>query len=67
MHNDGSLYRVGDEIYTYDELKATSEAELAELNDLQSSNFTFDDYLVESLHTGTIEIVDNDDDGSDPR
>lgn len=45
------------EVYTYDELKAASEAEL---NDLQGSNFTFDDYLIESVHTGTIETVDDD-------
>lgn len=60
MLDDGSLYRVGDEIFTYAELKAASEAELAELNELQGSSYTFDDYLTESVHTGTIETVDDD-------
>ena len=59
MPDDGSLYRVGDEIFTYAELKAASEAELAELDETQGSNLTFDDYLVESLHAGTIETVDD--------
>lgn len=63
MPDDSSLYRMCGEVYTYDELKAASEAELAELNDLQGSNFTFDDYLIESVHTGTIETVDDDEAG----
>lgn len=65
MPDDGSRYRMCGEVYTYDELKAASEAELAELNELQGSNFGFDDYLIESVHTGTIETVDDDDDDPD--
>lgn len=59
MPDDGSLYRMCGQVYTYDELKAESEAELAELNGLQGTNFNFDDYLIESMHTGTIETVDD--------
>ncbi|MDP7735132.1 hypothetical protein [Mycobacterium paragordonae] len=62
MPDDGSLYRMCGQIYTYDELKAASEAELAELNELQGTNFGFADYLVESVHTGTIETVGDGDD-----
>jgi len=65
MLDDGSRYRMCGEVYSYDELKAASEAELAELNELQGSNFSFDQYLSESLLTGTIETVDDDDEDPD--
>lgn len=65
MSDDDSLYRMCGQVYTYDELKAVSEGELAELNDLQGTNFSFDDYVIESVHTGTIESFNPDEDVED--
>lgn len=63
MPDDGFLYRMGGQVYSYDALKTGSEAELTELSALQGTNLTFDDDLIESVHTGTIETVYEDDDG----
>jgi hypothetical protein len=60
MADDGSVYRMCGKVYTYDGLRKVSEPELAELNDLQGTDYGFDDYLTESVHTGTIEVVGED-------
>jgi hypothetical protein len=47
--------------YTYDELKAQTEQEVADLppETWRHGVFNFDDYLTESLHSGTIAVVEN--------
>ncbi|MGO4445071.1 hypothetical protein AB4Z42_17100 [Mycobacterium sp. 2YAF39] len=62
MADDGSRYRVGNEIYTHDELRAVTEADVADLppETWRDGRFGFDDYLTESVQTGTIEVVDPD-------
>jgi hypothetical protein len=67
MANDGCRYRIGDQIYTYGELRAVTEADVADLPTETWRDGRFDDYLTESVHTGTIEVVepDEDDDADD--
>ena len=60
--DDDTRYRMSGIEYTYDELREVSKAELAELNELQGTDYGFDDYLTESVHTGTIEVVGEDED-----
>ena len=62
MTDDGSRYRVGDETYTYSELRAVTEANVADLppETWRDGWFGFEDYLTESVQTGTIEVVDSD-------
>ena len=61
MADDGFRYRIGDQIYTYHELRAVTEADVADLptETWGDGRFDFDDYLTESVHTGTIEVVEN--------
>lgn len=58
MISDSRRYVMCGEIYTYHQLREASQRELDELNELQGSDFSFDDYLAESVHTGTIEAFD---------
>ena len=60
-------YRIDGRVYTYDELREVSKAEAADLrlDTWRDGKFDFNDYLIESLHTGTIELVDTDDDCDD--
>ncbi len=60
MSNEGSLYRMCGQIYTYDELRAVTQTEVQELplETWRDGVFNFDDYLTESVHTGTIEVVE---------
>ncbi|MCU1701378.1 MAG: hypothetical protein JWR34_7441 [Mycobacterium sp.] len=62
MPDDGSRYRIDDQIYTYDELREVTVADVADLppETWRDGKFNFDDYLTESLHTGTIDVVDED-------
>ncbi|BBY92298.1 hypothetical protein MGALJ_19670 [Mycobacterium gallinarum] len=64
MADDDSRYRIGNEIYTHDELRSATEADVADLppETWRDGRFDFDDYLTESVQTGTIEIVDYDED-----
>ena len=61
MAYDGFRCRIGDQIYTYDELRAVTNADVADLppETWRDGRFDFDDYLTESVHTGTIEVVDH--------
>ena len=45
------------EVYTYEQLREASRLGLDDLNELQGSNFSFDDYLIESVQAGTIEAL----------
>jgi hypothetical protein len=64
MPDDGTLYRIGDQTYSYDELRAVTEAEVSDLppETWRDGTFDFDGYLTESLMTGTIDVVDDEDD-----
>ncbi len=59
--NVSATYRIDDQIYTYDELREVTEVEVADLppETWRDGRFNYDDYLTESLHTGTIETVDD--------
>ncbi len=70
--DDGTRYRMGNKIYTYDELRAEAEDDLAQLRiaveneggEWEGPALNFDDYVTESVHTGTIEVVgEHEDDG----
>ena len=54
---DTRLYRMCGEVYTYEQLREASRLGLDDLNELQGSNFSFDDYLIESVQAGTIEAL----------
>ena len=58
MADNGDTYTMCGEHFTYDELRAVSQPELDELNELQGTNNNFNDYLTESVHVGTIEVVE---------
>jgi hypothetical protein len=60
---EGMRYRDGDQIYTYEELREATEEQVADLppETWRDGVFDFDDYLIESLHTGTINVVDDED------
>ncbi len=64
MTDHGVRYRRCDEIYTYADLRAVVRAEVADLppETWRDDTFNFDDYLTESVHTGTIEVIDPDED-----
>jgi hypothetical protein len=67
MADDGFRYRIGDQNYTYDELRAVTEADVADLppETWRDGKFNFDDYVTESVHTGTIEVFETEDDAAD--
>jgi len=67
MKDSDTLYRVGDQTYTYDELHEETLAEVADLppETWRYGFFDFDDYLTESVLVGTIEIFDEEDEGGD--
>ena len=54
----------GDQLLTLDELRTEVEAEVADLppETWRDGKFDFNDYPIESVLVGTIEVVDTDDD-----
>jgi hypothetical protein len=54
-------YLAAGQTYTDDELKAHTEHEVADLpaETWRDGVLNFDDYLTESLHSGTITVVEN--------
>jgi hypothetical protein len=60
---EGMRYREGDQIFTYEELREATEEQIAGFppESWRDGVFNFDDYLIESLHTGTIIVVDDED------
>jgi hypothetical protein len=54
-------YLAAGHIYTYDELKAQTEQEVADLppETWRDGVFSFDDYWTESLQSGTITVVED--------
>lgn len=57
------LYRNEGRLLTYDELREEVEAEVADVppETWRDGKFVFDDYLTESIQTGSIETIDSDD------
>lgn len=62
MADEDKRYRIGDETYTYDELREVTEAEVADLppETWCDGKFNFDDYLTESVQAGTIDVIEPD-------
>ncbi|MDT5244678.1 MAG: hypothetical protein QOD36_2054 [Mycobacterium sp.] len=66
MPDDGSRYRIDGQIFTYAELReVTEKVDVADLppETWRDGRFNLDDYPTESLHTGTIEVVEDDAEG----
>ena len=60
-HGMTTRYLAAGHIYTYDELDAQTEQEVADhpSETWRDGFFNFDDYLTESLHSGTITVLED--------
>jgi hypothetical protein len=64
MGEDTTKYLAAGHVYTRDELKTATESQAADLppETWRDGVFNFDDYLIESLQTGTITMIDDESD-----
>ena len=60
-------YRMDGKTYTWDELREVSKAEAADLppETWRDGKFDFNDYLIGSIHVGTIEEIDDENEDED--